>query len=84
MKPKAIAATEPFWVNAGLFAQPDNARKTLARLKAAGLPAFSQELQTSQGPRTRVRAGPFATRAQAQAAVKKIQAMKLDAALVKS
>ncbi|MCW2312571.1 SPOR domain-containing protein [Rhodoferax antarcticus] len=83
LKPPAIAATERFLVNAGLFAQPDNARKTLARLKAAGLPAFSQELQTPQGPRTRVRVGPFAQRAQAQAAVKKIHALKLDAALVK-
>jgi len=78
-----MAATERFLVNAGLFAQPDNARNTLARLQAAGLPAFSQELQTPQGPRTRVRAGPFATRAQAEAAVKKIQALKLDAVLAK-
>lgn len=82
-KPAKVAATKGFFVNAGLFAQPDNARNTLAKLKAAGLPAFSQELQTPQGPRTRVRVGPFANRAQAEAAIKKIRALKLDAALVK-
>jgi len=60
-----------------------NASNTLAKLEAAGLPATSQVLTTSQGPRTRVRVGPFAKRAQAEAAVKKIKALKLDAALAK-
>jgi len=60
-----------------------NASNTLTKLEAAGLPATSQVLTTSQGPRTRVRVGPFAKRAQAEAAVKKIKALKLDAALAK-
>ena len=83
-KPAAAPVPNPgFYVNAGLFANPDNASNTLAKLQAAGLPATSQVLATAQGSRTRVRVGPFAKRAQAEAAVKKIKSLKLDAALAK-
>ena len=79
----ASAPANGFYVNAGLFANSDNARKVLARLQTATLPAVSQEQQTGQGPRTRVRVGPFANRAQAEAAIQQIKALKLDAALAK-
>ena len=85
MAPTAAPAPMPtYYINAGLFANPDNANKTLAKLKAAGLPAFSQTLATAQGPRTRVRVGPLTRRAQAEATVQKIKALKLDAALAKA
>lgn len=85
MAPTAAPATTPaYYINAGLFANPDNANNTLAKLKAAGLPAFSQTLVTAQGPRTRVRVGPLTRRAQAEATVQKIKALKLDAALAKA
>ena len=71
------------YINAGLFANPDNARNALAKLQAAGLPATAQELETSQGTRTRIRVGPIAQRAQAEATVQQIKALNLDAALVK-
>lgn len=80
----APAPTTAYYINAGLFANPDNANNTLAKLKAAGLPAFSQTLNTAQGPRVRVRVGPLTRRAQAEATVQKIKALKLDAALAKA
>lgn len=95
MTPKRAAATETrstasatdsaqeFYVNAGLFADTDNARRTLARLTEAGLPATTQELPTSHGVRTRVRVGPFAKRDRAEAAIKQIKDLKLDAVLAK-
>ncbi|HEY8905433.1 MAG TPA: SPOR domain-containing protein, partial [Rhodoferax sp.] len=79
----AAAQTEEVYVNAGLFADPDNARRTLARLIEVGLPATAQELQTSHGVRTRVRVGPFANQAHAELAVRHIKAMNLDAVLAK-
>lgn len=66
-------------INVGLFAQDGNARRAHARLLAAGLPAFTQELQTGKGRRTRVRVGPYATRAQADAAAQEIRALGLEA-----
>jgi cell division septation protein DedD len=79
----APAQTEEVYVNAGLFADPDNAHRTVARLIAVGLPATAQELQTSHGARTRVRVGPFANRGRAELAVRHIKAMNLDAVLAK-
>lgn len=83
---KAKAAPAPvkgLYINAGLFANPDNAHNALAKLQAAGLPALAQELETSQGTRTRIRVGPMANLAQAEATIQKIKALNLDAALVK-
>jgi cell division protein FtsN len=83
LRPQAAAqAVQPFVVNVGLFAAKANAARAHAKLKAAGLPATSQTIATSKGPRIRVRVGPFATRQQAQAAVEKIHDLTLDAVIV--
>ena len=79
----ATESPQEFYVNAGLFADPDNARRTLTRLTQVGLPATTQELSTSNGTRTRVRVGPFPNRHRAELAVRHIKAMDLDAVLVK-
>ena len=63
----------------GLFAIDANARNTYARLRDAGLVAFTQELDTTKGKRTRVRVGPFDNRSEAEAAAEKIRALKLEA-----
>ena len=68
-----------FYINVGLFAVPTNGSNAYKKLEAAGLPVFTDVLKTKKGPLTRVRVGPFADRAQADAAVKKIQTLKLDA-----
>jgi cell division septation protein DedD len=82
-QPAKTAPAKSIYINAGLFANPDNARNALAKLQAAGLPAFAQELETSQGTRTRIRVGPMFTPAQAEATIQQIKALNLDAALVK-
>ncbi len=80
--PILAPAPQAFAINVGLFADPDNARKAHARLDEAGLPAAAQAVETPQGSRTRVRAGPFASRAQAEAAAARIRAMGLEAMVV--
>lgn len=72
-----------YLINVGLFAQPDNALRAHNRLKLAGLPAISEALQTRNGQRTRVRVGPFTTRAQADAAAERIRALQLDAVVIR-
>ena len=73
------------FVNVGLFADPDNARNAYVKLVKAGLPAGREVIWPPEGSSksklTRVRAGPFANQAQAQAAVAKIKALQLDAVL---
>lgn len=76
---KPQVAPPKFHINVGLFASDTNARNAYAKLKQAGLPAYTQEVESKQGKRTRVRVGPFETRADAEAAAETIHALKLDA-----
>ncbi|MFO1190767.1 MAG: SPOR domain-containing protein [Rhodoferax sp.] len=77
--PKSPATDKRHLLNVGLFAVESNAQAAHARLQAAGLPATIETLQTRNGPRTRVRAGPFASAAAAEAAARRIRAMGLEA-----
>ena len=79
----AAASAEKYLINVGLFADPNNARNAYTRLVDAGLPAQSQAFSTSKGERTRVRVGPFETRAEAETAADKIRALKLEAQVFK-
>jgi cell division septation protein DedD len=84
----ANAAAEPassgrYQINVGLFAEQDNAQRTFARLKEAGLPATAQDLQRNDRTLTRIRVGPFASRDQADAAAQKIRALRLDAVVTR-
>ena len=73
----------PFLINVGVFAQQENAQRVHTQLVAAGLPVISTALETGKGPRTRVRVGPFASRAQADAAAQQIHALQLDAFVIR-
>ncbi len=79
----STAPLEPFLINVGLFAQSDNAQRAHTRLRDAGLPAYTQELERAGGKLTRVRVGPFATRTQADEAAQKIRALQLDAVVAR-
>lgn len=66
-------------INVGLFADAGNADRVLTRLIDAGLPAYIQVVDSPNGQRTRVRVGPFASRALADDAAARIRALGLDA-----
>lgn len=81
----AAAAAEParrqLYINAGMFGDPDNARRAHARLREAGLPASTAQVRSTSGRvLTRVRAGPFTSAAEANAAMAQVQLLGLDAA----
>ncbi|BCN37806.1 hypothetical protein ALDI51_11250 [Alicycliphilus denitrificans] len=79
-RPPQKAAQRRLYINVGLFADPENARRTQARLRQAGLPCAVEPLVRSDGRRLqRVRVGPFSSAAQANAAVAKVRAMGLEA-----
>ena len=82
---KAAAASndEQFYLNAGLFADDNNARNVHGKLMDAGLPSVQLEMNTPQGKRTRVRVGPFDSISQADTAARKIRTLGLDAVLVR-
>ena len=81
--PAADASGGRYLVNIGLFAVDANARKAEASLRGAGVQLLVQEIQTSSGKRTRVRAGPYPSRAQAEAAAETVRALGLEAQVVR-
>jgi cell division septation protein DedD len=73
---------KPYFVNVGLFAVAANAERAHAKLLAAQLTSQLSELKSTKGPQIRVRVGPFASKAEAQAVVGKIKALQLEAIVV--
>ena len=71
-----------FLINVGLFADEKNTRNTYTKLNDAGLNVLSNEITTKKGKLTRIRVGPFATKAEADRAAEKIKGLKLDAVVV--
>lgn len=79
--PHALA--HGFYVNVGVFAVAQNANAVRGKLDGTGLPIVADTVKSKDAQATRIRVGPFAKRAQAQAAAKKIHALKLDAVVVR-
>lgn len=76
----AKAAQRRLYINVGLFADPENARRAHARLRQVGLPSTIEPLLRADGSRLqRVRVGPFTSAAQANAAVARVRALGLEA-----
>ena len=67
-KTEAKHETEQWVVQLGAYQDPGNVRVLLAKIKELGYPAYTEKVDTGQGVRTRVRAGPFATREKAEKA----------------
>ncbi len=69
-KPAAPTA-QRFVVQVGAFAQDAGVKEARAKLGRAGLRSYTQVVKTKEGKRTRVRAGPYATRDEADRAAAK-------------
>ncbi len=67
--PAPAAATAPtYYVRAGVFGDDSASQAALARLRNSALPISEQPVDTSQGPRTSVRVGPYHNPASADSA----------------
>ena len=71
-----------FIVQVGAFADAAKARETRLKLEKAGLKTYTQVAKTADGERTRVRVGPYATRAEAERAAERIKGLALPAAVL--
>lgn len=71
------SATETrYVVQVGSFADENRARDVRSKIERAGLKNYTQAVETKDGKRIRVRAGPFASKAEAERAAEKLK--KLD------
>jgi DedD protein len=75
----ASPAGSRFAVQLGAFANEANARNWATKLKAAGVPAYTEHRKQADGSTlTLLRAGPFADRAAATAAIAKVREVGLS------
>lgn len=81
-EPPARAEGERALVQVGAFADPDKVREVRSKLERAGLKTYTQVVETKDGKRTRVRVGPFASRAEADKAAARVRALDLSASVV--
>ena len=66
----------------GAFSEADSARETRQKAEKLGLKTYTQVASTPAGNRIRVRIGPFANRAEADAALAKARAAGLTAVVL--
>jgi DedD protein len=68
-----VAKSGEYLVLIGAFSNEANVKNLKAKLSEQGIKTFSEPLDTPQGKKTRVRAGPFASREAADKALEKMQ-----------
>lgn len=80
--PSSAAGTPRFVVQVGAFTDPAAVKSTRAKVERLGLVTYTQVADTAAGARTRVRVGPFATRAEAERAAARIKAADLPTVIL--
>lgn len=82
-EPDKLAAPAPnkeqWVVQLGAYQDPANVKAMQSRLKGLGLPSFTEKIETPQGPRTRVRSGPFSSRSAAERAQAQLKKLAIGA-----
>ena len=71
-----------FVIQVGAFADDAKAREVRQKLEKAGLKTYTNVAKTADGDRTRVRVGPFASRAEADRAAGKVKGLSLPASVL--
>ena len=67
--------SEQWVVQLGAYKEEGNVKLLVKKLKEMGVPSYTEASDSPQGPRTRVRAGPFATKEAAEKAQAKAKAI---------
>lgn len=78
-KEKAPAPSHRYYVTLGTYAEVTNAAAVERKVRQAGYAAESFSTTSNKGVLTRLRAGPFATRAEAEQARRKLRAQRIPA-----
>lgn len=84
-KEAAVAASSVgrrYIVQIGAFSEPERARVARQKAERAGIKTFTQETKIGTDTWTRVRVGPFATRAEADDAASKLKGLSLQASIL--
>ena len=77
--PAAAAEAGRFVVQVGAYTDARTLKEARAKVEKLGLQTYTQVIEGDAGKRTRVRLGPYATRAEAEAAADKLKRAGLPA-----
>jgi len=80
--PKAGEAVRSV-VQVGAYADLTKAKEARAKLESAGFKTYTQEVDTKDGKRIRVRVGPFASKEEADKTAEKIRKLNLQTSVLK-
>ncbi len=75
-------ASPRYVVQVGAYAEDAKVREVRAKLEKAGLKTYTQQAETKEGKRTRVRMGPYTNKAEAEKALAKAKSLQLQASLL--
>lgn len=81
-KPAASEDAGRFVVQVGAFADTAKAQEVRQKLERAGIKTYTHVAKTAEGERTRVRVGPFTSRAEADRAAGRVKGLSLPAAIL--
>lgn len=82
-EPMTNAAGEVWEVQLGAYSEAGRVKNLLAKLKDLGVPAYTEKVDTPNGSRTRVRAGPFSSQEAAEKAKARIRIIGVDGPVAK-
>lgn len=77
-KPAAAESAGQWVVQLGAYKESGNVKLLLSKLKGVNVPAYTEKFDSPQGPRTRVRAGPFPSQEAAEKARSRIKIIGVD------
>jgi DedD protein len=75
-------ASPRYVVQVGAYAEDAKVREVRAKLEKAGLKTYTQQADSKEGKRTRVRMGPYTDKAEAEKALAKAKGLQLQATLL--
>jgi len=78
----AASAAPRYTVQVGAFSDAQKVNEARTALEKAGIKTYTQVVMTADGKRTRVRAGPWEDRAEAEKTAEKIKKLNLPAAVL--
>jgi len=79
---EAPAANSPVYVQIGVFSDPANIKQLQQKLSTISLKSYTEKVDTPKGEKIRLRAGPFPSRQDADAALNKIRTIGLNGMVV--
>lgn len=82
-KPESPAVAELWEVQLGAYQEPGRVKLLLGKLKELGIPTYTEKVDTPNGARTRVRAGPFSSQEAAEKARVRVKIVGVDGPVAK-